>query len=146
MRRVISEVPFAKDAGSVTRLLQKLRERGRAQGHAFAFLDRVSDAVAKFMPSTQQRRPRGRARRAHVELRESGRDLIKPIEIRRLEQRITEARKISHALIVRHEEDDVGPRTFQILGNSSGNENEQDKGEQKLHGSDTRLLRENVTS
>ena len=103
-----AKVPFTKDACSVTRLLKELRKCRCAQGHAFAFLDRVSDAVAKFMPSTQQRRPRGRARRAHVELRESGRDLIKPIEIRRLDVWMAKAGQIAIPEIVAEKQEDIG--------------------------------------
>ena len=50
---LVTQMPFAEDAGLVAGLPQQLWKRRRGQRHPLAFLDRVRHAVAELVSSAQ---------------------------------------------------------------------------------------------
>src|SRR3954453_14889294 len=86
----ISEMPFAENARSVAGRLQHLRDCGRMQAHTLALQDRVGHAGAEFVFSGHQRGPGGSTGRADMKVTEPEALRVKVIEIRRLDNRISE--------------------------------------------------------
>src|SRR5262249_48642340 len=89
--------------------LQHFGQRHRIRREPLSLENRMRHSVLKFMPARQQRRPRGSARRAHMKIREPHTFVMQPIDIRRLENRVSIARKIAVSLIVRQNKNDIRP-------------------------------------
>ena len=101
-------MPFAEDARRVTSGLQNLREGHGLQAHPLALVDGVRDAGFELMPAGHQRTPRRRTGRADVKIRESPSFVVKAIEVRCFEDRITVTGKVPIALIVGKDQNDIG--------------------------------------
>ena len=73
----------------------------------------MTDAHFKRETSAHECGSGRRTRRAHLKIREARCLIIEGIDVRCFEDRIAHAGEIPHALVVRHDEDDVGLQSFQ---------------------------------
>ena len=103
----VAQVPLAEDAICVAGRLEKLRQRRGREGQPFAFVDRVGDTGAKFVPAGHERRPGGRAGGARVKLREPNALRMQSVEVRRADDGIAMGRDVAVALVIGHHVDDV---------------------------------------
>ena len=104
---LVAKVPLAEDTGPITRLLQLLGQRHRAEGHALALQNRVGDSVLEFVAPSQQGAARRRTSRRDLEVGEADALAAKLVQIRGLEDRVPMRAEIAVTLIVRQDEDDV---------------------------------------
>ena len=103
-----TKMPFADKPRVVTSGLQQIRQRCRILVQVFARDQRMSDPAAKFMHPRQQRRSRRRTGWADIKVIKPHAFIIKSISVRRLQQRMTVSTKITVALIIGQDEQDVG--------------------------------------
>jgi hypothetical protein len=120
----VAEVPFAEDAGSIARRLEDLGQDGGLERHALPFQDRVGDAVFLRVPTRHDRRAGGRAGGRDEKSCEARAGVVEGIELRRPEPGMPVATQGGVALVVGHDEDDVGSGAGQ-LGERRGDEGDQ---------------------
>src|SRR5207302_1028813 len=106
---LVAQVPFAEDAGRVARRSEYLSKGSGAERQAFTFEDGVGDAIAEFMTAGHQRRARGRAGWADVEVGEANTLTVKPVEVGCLQNRVAVTGQVAITLVIREQEDNVGP-------------------------------------
>ena len=104
---IVAQVPFAEDATDVAGLAQVFGKRDFGQVHVGGLAIHVGDARAEVVAAGHQRRPRRRADRADVELREFRGLAGERVDLRRLDVRVAVASHIAVAQIVDEEQDDV---------------------------------------
>ena len=109
IRILVTEMPFAEDAGRVAGGLEHLRERHSRQTHTLALENRVGDSALELVGSGHQCATGWRAGRADVKIREADSFIVHPIHLRRLHNGVTGAGKIPVTLIVVEDDNDVGP-------------------------------------
>jgi hypothetical protein len=126
---LVTKVPFAEDAGRVTGRLQNLGESRSLEGQALAFQDGVGDAVAEFVTAGHQRRARRRAGRADVEVGEANALIVKAVEVRCLQNRITVTGQVAITLVIRQEKNNIrlpGPNWFRRVKRTRGQQSKDD--------------------
>ena len=106
---LVAEMPFAEDAGSVTRGLEHLRQGDRVERQALAFEDGMGDAVLELMAPGDERAAGGRTRRTDMEVREAHALVMQAVHVGRLEDGIAVGGNIAVALVVGQDENDVRP-------------------------------------
>ena len=116
IRIFVTKMPLAEDAGFIAHLAKKLREGRGGKCHPFPLFDRVSDAISELMASAKDRRAGRSTGRADMEVGESRRHRIEAVQIRRPQQLVAQAGKITHSLVIGHHQNDVGPRSGKRIG------------------------------
>ena len=108
MRRIVAEMPFPDHPSHITCIRKHIRHRPliRVQ-HRPPRTRAIRSRPSRITPRHQRRTSR-RAKRADVKVRHANRLRMKSIQIRRPENRIPMATEITVALVVRHDQDDVG--------------------------------------
>jgi hypothetical protein len=104
----VAEVPLAEDARGVARRLERLREGEGLEAHALALEDRVGHPGIELVPSRHDRAARGRAGGADLEVREPERLPAERVESGRADVRVAGPAHVAQALVVGHDEDDIG--------------------------------------
>ena len=112
----ITQVPFAENPGGVACRAEYFGQGHRIEPKAFPLEDGVGHSIAEFMTTGQQRRAGGRARGADMVLREAEALRVEAVEVRSSQDRVAVARHLPVALIVAHDEDDIGPAAGEALG------------------------------
>ena len=108
MRSVVAEVPLADHPGHIAGAGKQVCDRLFVPVHHRAPRTGSVTRPCTGVIAGHQRRARGRAERADMEIREAHGLGVEAIQIRRLEDRIPVTGQIAVALIVSHHEDDVG--------------------------------------
>ena len=106
-RRAVAQVPLAEDPGRVSRRTESLGDRDLLRAQHRAPDPGVERGGALGVPSSQERRPRGRAHRMHVEGLERCALRGESVDPRRLENRMPLHPEISEPLVVGHDDHDV---------------------------------------
>ena len=57
-----------------------------------------------------------------MEFRETRRELVEAVKVWRFKDFVSQARKVAHALIVRHDQNDVGPSALKRFGSVARDE------------------------
>ena len=109
IRVFVPEVPFAKDAGSITGALEDLRQDGGLQRHALALEDGVRYPVLQGVAASHDCGPGGGAGRADKEASEPRALVVKSIEVGGLDPRVSVAANWAVSLVIGDNEDDVWP-------------------------------------
>ena len=105
---LVTEVPFAEDAGGVAGGLENLGQGDSFQGHPFPLEDGVGDAVLELVPAAEHGGTGWGAGRAEVKLGEKQALLLERIDSRRLHDGSAKTGVVAVADVVGHDEDDVG--------------------------------------
>jgi hypothetical protein len=116
----VAQVPLAEDAAGIADGLQNLRQRGGVQRHAFAFQNRMRDAVAHRMAARHHGRPRRCAGGTDQKPGEADARVVQLVQVRRLDPRMAVSSDRRVSLIVGDHQDDVRPRSGQRLGQRFG--------------------------
>ena len=108
-RIVVAQVPFAKDAGAIAGRRKHFGQGHFVGGHRRAAQKRVDRAGAIVVPTGHQAGPGGTANRRDVEARQLDALPRQLVEVRRLNVRIAVKAEVAPALVVGHDQQDVGP-------------------------------------
>ena len=103
-----SQMPLTKYPRSVAGLLQVLRQGHRRERQPCAGSTSVGHTILKRHIPSQQRRAGRRTGRAHMKVRKRDALLVKGIDVRGFEPRVPLAAQLSVALVICHDQDDVG--------------------------------------
>jgi len=105
---VVAQVPFSKNRGPVAGGREDFGDRHFFRRHDRSPHDRVPHAGAGGIPAGHQGRPRGRAGRVDVVVRQPNALGVESVHDRRLDLCVAVAGQIAVALIVGHDEDHAG--------------------------------------
>ncbi len=125
-RVVVAQVPLAENAGLISGFREHLGSGHLARIHHRAAEECVDDASAVVVAARHEARPRGRAHRANLELRELHAFAGDAVHGRGVEVRIAVQGEVAIALIVGNDEYDVRPALG--LGCQQGASGEGEKG------------------
>lgn len=104
----VTEVPLAKNAGGVACGFKHLGEDGGVERHALAFEDGVGDAVLERVATGHDGGAGRRAGGADEKAGEAGGVVVKGVQIGSLDPRVSVFADGAVALVIGHDEDDVG--------------------------------------
>ena len=104
----VAQVPLAEVPGGVAGAPEEIGHRRQFPAHHRTPLTDGGAAVAHRVDARQQLAACRRAHRRHVEVREAHALGVQPVHVRRLQHGIAVSGKITVALVIGHDEDDVG--------------------------------------
>jgi len=104
----VAEVPFAKDPGGIAGFFENLGKDGGLEGHALALEDGVGDPVFEGMPTGHKSGAGWGAGGTDEEAGEAGALVVEDVEIGGLDPRVTVLSDGAVALVIGHDENNVG--------------------------------------
>jgi hypothetical protein len=104
----IPEMPLAEDTGAVAGITEHIGDGGHPQGHALALEDGVADAQLKGIPACHEGSAGRSTGGADMEVGKASRLGIEGIQMRGLQPWVAMATEVPVALVIGHDEDDVG--------------------------------------
>jgi len=130
-RIAVTQVPLAKDACGITRSFKYLGHRHFGGVHHGAAPERIDRACAVVVAACHQAGPRRRANRTDVEARQDRAFLRHRVDVRSAYDRVAVHAQIAIALIVSHDQHDVGPACCLCIADCKINHECQEASEQK---------------
>ncbi len=109
VRVVVAQVPLAEDARPIAVVGEDVCHRRCAAGEEVHAVVGALDGDGAAVPARQQRRASRRALWRDVEIRQPDTFAVELVEIRRLDPPVAVACQVAVALIIGHDEDDIGP-------------------------------------
>ena len=107
--KVCSQVPFAKDARGVTGVAEHISHRRNVRSQQRAATTDVDTSIACRIQPRQQLPSGWGTHRRDMKVRKSQTLFVQRVEVRRLQNRVAMRREFGVALIIGHDNHDVGP-------------------------------------
>ena len=117
---LVSQVPLSEDAGGIACGLEHLSDRDCLKTHALSFENRVSDTGTELVAASHESTTRGSTGWANMEIGEANALFCEGVNVRSMEDRIAREPEVSVALVIGHDENDVGARSRLKLSRVAG--------------------------
>ena len=115
-------MPLAEDASGITGVLEQVPHGGKLRTQQGAPATHIDCAVARGVQAREQLATGGRTHRRHVKVAKTQALFSQLVEVRRSDNWIAVGRQLRVALIVGHDDDDVGLCGQRWRGGNPGHE------------------------